>query len=139
MASRVEWQGDGTVAGPDGGRQAPRQTEGGERPAGSLNCLFGQRRAHAVSDNWPEIRRRMQEEHRTSTKAVSAFFLLPSADRIPLLTAKLATLQRYGITAEQVQAVADLASELFLRYTPADNFQEEVPDLWCQVAGKRCY
>jgi hypothetical protein len=92
-----------------------------------------------VSDSWPEVRRRMQQEHRTSTKAVSAFFLLSSANRIPLLVEKLASLRRYGITEEQVRAIADLAADLFRRYTPADDFQETVSDLWCQVGEERCY
>src|SRR5690349_1727731 len=92
-----------------------------------------------MSADWPEVRRRMQEEHRTNTKTVSAFFLLSSPDRIPLLVEKLAKLRQYGITEEQVRAVADLAADVFRRFTPADEFQEAVSDLWCQVGGERCY
>jgi hypothetical protein len=92
-----------------------------------------------VAANWPEIRRQMQQELRTSTKPVSAFFLLTSPDRIPLLIAKLQPLRDAGITDPQIKAIADLATDLFSRYTPADDFQESVSDLWYEVKGERCW
>lgn len=81
----------------------------------------------------------MQEEARAGTNPVSAFFLLTSEAGIPVLVEKLRTLQRYGITDQQCDAVANLAKELFRRYTPADSFRESVNDLWYDVDGVRCW
>ena len=91
-----------------------------------------------MADNWPDVRQRMQEEARTSTNPVSAFFLLTSPERIPLLVEKLRSLLNYGITDQQIQAVAELVADLFRRYTHKTDFQEHGPVLGFTIEDKLC-
>jgi hypothetical protein len=79
----------------------------------------------------------LKHEGRTTGAPVSAFMLLSSPKDVPILVAKLLMLRNAGVTESQIQAIADLAFELFERRTPQDEFHEAVNDLWYTVEGER--
>src|SRR5262249_28916460 len=64
----------------------------------------------------------MPDKLRRSTSPVSAFFLVTSRESVDLMVQRLRVLYNFGVTAEQIDAIAETVTEALERYTPDDYF-----------------
>lgn len=86
---------------------------------------------------------KLQEELRGSSTPVSAFFLITSSESISLMVQRLHTLCSFGVTAKQVDAIADTVTDALLHYTPDNDYYRRC-ELQFQVndecfTGEFCY